>query len=255
MQEKEHTTDLFTLHKDKIYNLSYQMTGSANLAMDITQETFLRFYETKDKFRGDSKISTWLYAMAKNICLQHLKNEKRTKVEELRRLQELAQDSNIDHYSESETTIYINQVREGCLLGLLRTLSLNQRLAFILFILHGFPIESTAKVLNKSVSATRTLIHRARKNIKNFVCENCIHYNNQNHCRCEGMINFSLKMGWINYDEKYYSDLPETIKSELSDLRKITALYESLPTHEIPSTVFNELQQNNYLIFSDKKVK
>ena len=255
MKERNNLTDVFTSHKDKIYNLSYKMTGDADLAKDITQETFLKYYENIHKFRGESKISTWLYTVAKNICLQYLKNKKRTKADNLRKLQETAFDHNIEHLSSSEKNNYINQVKEGCLLGLLRTLSVNQRLAFILYILHGHSIDSTSKILNKSESATRTLIHRARKNIKEFVCNNCSHYDFQNPCKCEAMINFSLKNGWIKYDEKYSIDLPVIIESELSEIRKISMFYKSLQNHKIPASAFNELKHKNYITFSNKKVK
>lgn len=254
-EEKYNLTDLLISHKDKIYNLSYKMTGDKEVAKDITQETFLKCYENIDKFRGDSKVSTWIYTVVKNTCLQHLKNEKRIKTDDLRKLQESAFDNSIEHLNTSEKNNYINQVKEGCLLGLLRTLSINQRLAFILSILHGHSVERTSQILGKSESATRTLIHRSRKNIKEFVCNNCFHYDSQNPCKCEAMINFSLKKGWIRYDEKYSVDLPLTIKSELSEIQKISILYKSLQNHEIPSSAFSELKKNNYLIFSDKKVK
>ena len=255
MTGKNNFSEIFTLHKDKIYNLSFKMTGDSDIAEDITQETFLKCYENIDKFRGDSSTSTWLYTIAKNACLQFLKREKRTSTIDLKALLNSAFDENIEKFKREEKNNYIQQVKEGCLLGLLRTLTLNQRLAFILHVLHKQTIEDTSKILNKSENATRTLIHRARKNIKEFVCGNCSLYNTENPCKCEGMINFSLKKGWVKYDEKYPLDLPTTIISELNELRKIAELYITLPNHETPASVFNIVKKQNFLIFSEKKVK
>lgn len=92
------------------------------------------------------------------------------------------------------------QVKDGCLLGLLRCLSLNQRIAFILKVLFDIPIEDVALIIDKSKNSTRILICRARKNLREFLCRNCSLYSEDNHCKCENLILFSLKQGWV---EKY----------------------------------------------------
>ncbi len=84
-------------------------------------------------------------------------------------------------------------------------------------VLQNKSIEDTAQVIDKSESATRTLVHRAKKNIKDFLCKNCSLYNQENSCKCENMINFSLKQGWITYNEKYPFDLLERIEKEINE--------------------------------------
>jgi RNA polymerase sigma-70 factor (ECF subfamily) len=224
--------DIFESYKDKIFALAHKMTADRNVAEDITQETFIKCYENLNKFRGESHIYSWLYAITKNSCLRFLKKQKKTSSQELENLLSFASDSQTDSLDEKHKGNYINQVKEGCLLGVLKTLSFNQRIVFIMNVLQNHSIKFTALVINKSESATRTLVHRARKNIKEFLCKNCSLYKEQNSCRCENMINFSLRQGWIKYNENYPFNLPEKIGKEINDSKKIFQLYSSLPENE-----------------------
>ncbi len=246
---------IFECYREKIFNLAHKMTADINLAEDITQETFLKCYENIEKFRGDSHIFTWLYSITKNICLRVIEKQKKNTSKDLEQLLNTVSDNQVDYLGKDKKNNYINQVREGCLLGLLKTLSFNQRIAFIMHVLQKHSIEDTAKIVNKSENATRTLVHRARKNIKDFLCRNCTLYNPENSCKCENMINFSLKQGWIKYDEFYPADLPEKIEKELKDSKKIFKLYNSLPTHSLSEKVLGEIKNIDLLIFSGKKVK
>ncbi len=242
--------DIFKNYKEKVFSLAYKMTADVNSAEDITQETFLKCYENIETFRGDSHIFSWLYTITKNNCLRLLEKQKKVTKAELDQLLNTVGEEPVD-LSHNQRNNYINQVREGCLLGLLKTLSFNQRLAFIMIVLHKNSIEDTAKMINKSESATRTLVHRARKNIKDFLCKNCSLYDEENSCKCESMINFSLKQGWIKYNEFYPSNLPDKIENEVKSSQKILKLYNSLSEHSFSE----KLKSLDFLIFSEKKVK
>ncbi|MGD8778734.1 MAG: RNA polymerase sigma factor [Ignavibacteria bacterium] len=250
---------VFYEHKDKIYNLAFKMTGDKEIAEDITQETFINGYMNIEKFRGESHIYTWLYSIAKNNCLRYLENKKRSKVSNMEKL--IYQHSSYfdEQINEIEKRNYFIQIKEGCLIGLLNCLSFYQRLAFILNIVLNVQLKETAKILEKSESATRTLIHRARKSIKEFLCKNCSLYNPQNKCRCENLINFSLKQNWIKANHSYPPDISLHIKSELKDLEKVTALYNSLPQYKSPDSISQkikeQIRQKDFLIYSQKKVK
>ena len=65
-------------YKDMVYTLSLRMTGSREEAEELSQDTFIKVYRSLAKFRGESRFSTWLYKVAYNTCLDHLKKIKRT---------------------------------------------------------------------------------------------------------------------------------------------------------------------------------
>ena len=64
-------------HQTKVYNLALRMTGNAEDALDLSQETFLRVYKALSLFKGQSSFSTWIYSIASNICLDFLRKRKK----------------------------------------------------------------------------------------------------------------------------------------------------------------------------------
>lgn len=72
-----HTFDqLYRDHVDVIYRFAYRLCGETEAAKDLVQETFLNAYRAYDRFRGDARISTWLYAIASHACLRMRRKRK-----------------------------------------------------------------------------------------------------------------------------------------------------------------------------------
>jgi RNA polymerase sigma-70 factor (ECF subfamily) len=61
--------ELVNLYKDMVLNLAARMTGRADGAEDIAQEVFLRVWKALPKFRGECKLSTWIYRITINLCI------------------------------------------------------------------------------------------------------------------------------------------------------------------------------------------
>jgi RNA polymerase sigma-70 factor (ECF subfamily) len=64
-------------YQQEIYRLAYRMTRNTEDAKDLAQETFVSAYRSLGTFRGQSRFSTWLYRIAVNLCLNHLKSAAR----------------------------------------------------------------------------------------------------------------------------------------------------------------------------------
>ena len=65
-------------YKNKIYNYIYRMVGNSEDAEDLTQEVFVKMYVALDSFRNQSSLSTWLYRIAGNLCIDaHRKSSRR----------------------------------------------------------------------------------------------------------------------------------------------------------------------------------
>ncbi len=254
----EDTEVLYNKYCKKVFNLAFRMTGNKEDANDITQETFIQAFKSIDRFKGESQVYTWLYQIAKNNCLRFLEKKKKTTFLSLQKLLTMNSLPMSDEISETEKSYYIMQVKDGCLSGLLRCLSIHQRLAFILNILLEMPIEQVAGVIGKSENATRILVHRSRRNIKEFLCNNCSLYDSKNSCRCENMINFSVKQGWISK----YSELKSNkrIETEIEDLKGVVELYKSLE-EKTPGDNFSErfkgllAGREDFMILNNKKMK
>ena len=64
---------LYDMNVDRIYRLAYRMAGEEDMAMDFTQEAFLRAYQRLDQFRGDAAFSTWLHSITVSVALNGLR--------------------------------------------------------------------------------------------------------------------------------------------------------------------------------------
>ena len=68
---------LVRLFQGPMFNLAYRMVSNREDAEDLTQEIFVKMYRSIGKFRGKSKFSTWLYALAANTCRSGLRRARR----------------------------------------------------------------------------------------------------------------------------------------------------------------------------------
>lgn len=253
---KDNFEQIYSLYFNKIYNLAFKIIGNWDAAADITQETFIQVLANSDKYRGQSQIYTWIYAIAKNNCFKYIKRIRKksfSSMEELIRMASL----NEEEYSQQEKQQYIVQVKDGCLLGLIRCLSFNQRISFILNVLFDVPVKDVASVISKSENSTRILICRARKNIREFLCRNCSLYDNNNSCRCENLISFSLKQGWI---EKYNPAIsPNLVEAEIKVFKNEISLYKTVQLRsesvDLKKKILFSIEELKFNIFSQRKVK
>ena len=74
--DRESLRQLYEFYQKPVYRLAYRLVG-AQEADDLTQQIFLRLFQKIDQFAGRSRFRTWLYRLAVNECLQHLRRRKR----------------------------------------------------------------------------------------------------------------------------------------------------------------------------------
>jgi len=73
--------ELLTLYQVRVYKLVYRMLGRADEAEDMAQEVFVQVFKAVGTFRGDSKLSTWIYRIAVNLCKNRTKYLARRRTE------------------------------------------------------------------------------------------------------------------------------------------------------------------------------
>jgi RNA polymerase sigma factor (sigma-70 family) len=139
-------------------------------AEDIAQEVFLEVYKSIHNFREESKLSTWLYRIAVNKSLNHLRKYKLKKnlksIESLfitnkNMINEIRDNSNLlpdDKIEQSE--------KAKILYRAIDSLSTNQRISFILNKYEDLSYKEIAEIMNASLSAVESLIHRAKINLQ-----------------------------------------------------------------------------------------
>lgn len=75
--DKEALREIYEIHAKKVYNMIFNRFNDQYLADDMTQDVFLTVYDKSITFRGDSQVSTWIYRIAFNKCLDELRRRKK----------------------------------------------------------------------------------------------------------------------------------------------------------------------------------
>lgn len=142
-------------HQARVYRVALRILGSDVDAQDAAQEAFVQAWRALDRFRGESAVSTWLYRIVTNRCLNMLATRRRTE----------ALDSNMP--STRGDPAQIAEQREGfaVLARTIAGLPAEQRAALVLREFEGLSYEETARVLGVSLAAVKSRIHRARLNV------------------------------------------------------------------------------------------
>ena len=68
---------LVDMYKDLVFTLALRMLKNREEAEEVAQDTFIKTYKSIDRFKGDSKLSTWIYRVAYNTCLDRIKKNKK----------------------------------------------------------------------------------------------------------------------------------------------------------------------------------
>ncbi|HAF07143.1 MAG: RNA polymerase sigma factor [candidate division TA06 bacterium 32_111] len=156
---------IFERYYEKVNRIVYSYTKNYDDAKDVTQEIFLKVYESLKSFKKKSKFSTWIYRISVNMSISFLR--KKSKEKNLFSIDEVG---DIEERVEEDEPSYDRKLAEKILFELPE----NQRLAFILSQKEGKRYKEIAQILNVSEKAVESLIYRARENIKNFLEKNKI---------------------------------------------------------------------------------
>jgi RNA polymerase sigma-70 factor (ECF subfamily) len=148
---------LYDAHVDRVYRLAYRLAGEDELARDFTQETFIRAFQRLDTFRGESRLSTWLHAIATSVALNGLRKTKRFRTRETA--------------LEAADVVTVGQrMAEPDLKSRLReaidALPLKYRTVVVMHDVEGYTHEEIAATLNVEVGTSKAQLSRARAKLR-----------------------------------------------------------------------------------------
>ena len=165
--------DLVTEHEKGVYAIAQRMTGNAEDAADMTQETFIKAYNSLSSFRGDSKFSVWLYRIATNVCLDFLRSRSRKPTVSLSVEDDEGEETQLDVADESQSPELLLErslTRDAVHRGL-EALPPDYRQVLLLREIQGLSYEEIAEALVLEVGTVKSRIFRARKRLCAFLLE------------------------------------------------------------------------------------
>jgi len=159
---------LMAEHGRKVYGLSLRMTGNHHDAEEVCQDVFLAVFEKIGAFRQEAKLSSWIYRITANTALMKLR--KRPKVQELPLEEELGPAMNaegmiavpVQDWSRLPDEELDRKELAGRLMDAIEQLPSDYKLVFVLRDVEGFSAEEACGILEISVAALKSRLHRAR---------------------------------------------------------------------------------------------
>ena len=158
---------LVNTYSERLYGLIYNMVKTHSRCDDILQESFIKVYQNLDKYRGDSKLYTWIYRITVNETLRELKKN---------RTQPMSPDDVANKLSpvRAESELSSEQIQQTLALAM-ETLPPKQRMVFNLRYYEEMKYGDMSKVLSTSEGALKAAYHHAVKKIENYIAKHGVH--------------------------------------------------------------------------------
>jgi RNA polymerase sigma-70 factor (ECF subfamily) len=158
--DEEAFTRIVETYQRPVFNLCYRMLGQAQEAEDAAQETFWRAYQHLRRYDQQRPFATWLLSIAAHYCIDQQRKRRLPTL-----ALELMPDEDAPDPAPNPERVFAQLEEKGQLQSLLARLGPQDRAAIILRYWYEFSEEEIAKTLQLTVSAVKSRLHRARKEL------------------------------------------------------------------------------------------
>ena len=155
---------IYRTHSGRLYSLACRMVSNPADAEDLLQEIFLAAHRKLDSFRGDSALGTWLYRLATNLCLDHLRSRAAKTSQVTDAIDEEPALADAGSRRLADRTIdkmdlerALAQLPEGC------------RTAFVLHDVEGLEHREVAEMLGIAEGTSKSQVHKARLRLRGML--------------------------------------------------------------------------------------
>jgi RNA polymerase sigma factor (sigma-70 family) len=157
---------LMLKYRERIYSVIYNLCSNREDAADLTQTTFIKAFQSINRFQGQASFFTWLYRIGVNATLTHLrKNRLRTFFSFERITEEDKSSEIIDALTDktgADRETFVKELQEK-LNEALQKLSINHRTVVTLFEIDGLSHDEIAEIMGCSVGTVRSRLHYAKQ--------------------------------------------------------------------------------------------
>jgi RNA polymerase sigma-70 factor, ECF subfamily len=157
--------EIYQRHGHRLYNVAYRMTGSAADADDLLQEIFLQVFRRLETFRGEAALGTWLYRLAVNCCLDHLRSRQGKEDKATGFLDDMVEVEPVAPGSWRPDTVLDRIELERAV----AKLPPSYRAAFVLHDVEGLEHHEVGEMLGIAVGTSKSLVHKARLRLRTLL--------------------------------------------------------------------------------------
>ena len=147
---------LVEAHGKNVYNIALFTLNDDSLAEDAAQDAFIRIYRGLETFRGQAKLSSWVYRIVKNVCYGYLKKRPLVPLDDSDD-QSLTKDAN-----PGPEEAYLAGEKHRAVRQAVDQLPRQQKMAIILYYFHQRSYEEVAGIMEQPLGTIKSHIHRAK---------------------------------------------------------------------------------------------
>jgi len=160
-------SQLVKMYEQTVYNFAFKICRNKERAEHTMQETFLSMIKSLDQFSGKAKLSTWLYTIVSNHCLMLARSQKKYDYVNLENEEGLIEDKIVADWRFSPGKLTENSELKKLLDEAIEKLPPDYRIVFMLRDVEGLSTNETSEIVNLSVPAIKSRLHRARAFLRN----------------------------------------------------------------------------------------
>jgi len=158
--------ELYNRYSSKIFRRSISLVKDQSTAEDITHDIFMKILFSLSSFKGNSKVSTWIYAISYNFCIDHLRKTKKARFNQSE--YESYEGMQVDYVDGMEE---LQRVKSERLKLVMDQVPIEDKMILLMKFQDGFSIKQIQDILNISESATKMRIKRAKEKVKKMYLE------------------------------------------------------------------------------------
>jgi RNA polymerase sigma-70 factor (ECF subfamily) len=158
--------EIYRAHSGRLFSVACRLLGNSADAEDLLQETFLAAHRKLDTFRGESALGTWLYRLATNLCLDHLRSRAGRSRQVTDRLDDEPGLQDVSSGGLADRTVTrmdleraLARLPDGC------------RAAFVLHDIEGLEHREVAEVMGIAEGTSKSQVHKARLRLRTLLTE------------------------------------------------------------------------------------
>jgi RNA polymerase sigma factor (sigma-70 family) len=162
---------LVETHQDKVYNTILGIVQNPGDAEDVAQEVFIQVFRSIQQFKGESKLSTWIYRIATTRSLDLLRSRKSKKrFGFMQRLFGESGEPTVELPDFNHPGVVLEKKEQAAkLFKAITQLPENQKTAFVLHKMEDLSYQEVSEVMNTTVPAVESLMHRAKLNLRKIL--------------------------------------------------------------------------------------
>jgi len=176
--------DIAEMYGGFVSGLCMRMIRNEDAARDAAQHAWVEIVKSYPSYKGDAKITTWMYTIVRRAAADHAIRERTFTTRHLRDYFREEKEPEPACTPDMDKDLWVRQMCDQCLTGILHCLDAESRMILVFKDIAGLNYHELETVFEKDSEALRKAVSRSRRKLKAFLNSECYLYNPEGTCKC-----------------------------------------------------------------------